>query len=203
MKPSDGTGEPQQLTNLGGQVHVNSWSPDGSTLAVHHHSGQTPTRILMLSLDSADAKPRLFYGGSASAAGNPDFSPDGRYVAYQSSESGAQEIYIRPYSGAGGHKPVSVGGGREHRWTKAGELFYRSRNGDRMMTVAVTTEPTLKVGIPVQLFEGAYYSNPSTVSPQYDVTSDGQRIVIVKPVASADALAARPRVVVVLNALTN
>ena len=213
VAPSDGSGEPRQVTQLRGQVHVDSWSPDGRTLAIHHHPPQTPVSMLMVSMDAPDAKPQLFLqraGGFSNEAAT--FSPDSRYVAYASAETGRTEIYIRPYPGPGGQETVSVGGGTEPVWTKNGELFYRSLTGERMMAVAVTTQPTLKVGRPVQLFEGPYFISPTgSLRPQYDVTADGQRFLMLAASSGADAsgsapaslassvAGARPRLVVVQN----
>jgi hypothetical protein len=93
---------------------------------------------------------------------------------------------------------VSVGGGREPIWAKNGDLFYRSPNGERMLAVPVATEPALKIGTPAQLFQGPFYI-PATGSPrpQYDVTSDGQRLLMLTTRLSTDPSATRPRIVIV------
>ena len=194
---SDGSGQPRQLTTLGWQVHVDSWSPDGRMLTLHHHRLERPAPILMLSLDRVGSKPEVFLEGDFNAEG-ANFSPDGRYVAYLSQETGQREIYIRPYQGSGGQVTVSVGGGREPIWAKNGDLFYRSLSGERMFVVAVATAPMLKVGTPVQLFQGPFYI-PATGSPrpQYDVTADGQRSLMLTTRSSTDSPPARPRIVIV------
>jgi len=194
---SDGSGQPRQLTTLGGQVHVDSWSPDGRMLTLHHHRLERPAPILMLSLDRVGSKPEVFLEGDFNAEG-ANFSPDGRLVAYLSQETGQREIYIRPYQGSGGQVTVSVGGGREAMWAKNGDLFYRNLSGERMFVVPVATEPMLKVGTPVQLFQGPFYI-PATGSPrpQYDVTADGQRSLMLTTRSSTDSPPARPRIVIV------
>jgi Tol biopolymer transport system component len=194
---SDGSGQPRQLTSLGGQVHVDSWSPDGRTLTLHHHLLERPTSIFLLSLDRAGSKPDVFLEGDFNAEG-ANFSPDGRSVAYLSQETGQREIYIRSYRGSGGQVTVSVGGGREPIWAKNGDLFYRSLNGERMFAVQVATEPTLRVGTPVQLFQGPFYI-PGTGSPrpQYDVAADGQRLLMLTTRSSTDSSPARPQIVIV------
>jgi Tol biopolymer transport system component len=197
--PSDGSGEPRQVTRLGGVVHVDSWSPDGRTLAIHHHPPQGPVSMQMVSMEAPAAKPQFFLqrGFSNEAA---TFSPDGRYVAYASSETGQNEIYIRPFPGPGGQETVSVGGGREPVWTKSGGLFYRSLTGERMMAVPVTAQPALKVGQPLQLFEGPYFISPTgSLRPQYDVTADGQRFLMLAAGPATDGSGNRPRIVVVQN----
>ncbi len=201
VEPVDGSAPPRQLTSLGGQVHVDSWSPDGRTLTIHHHrSGALGTTIYLLSLDQADAKPQPFVNAADNKEG-ADFSHDGRHVAYLSNESGRREVYIRPYPGPGAATTVSDGGGVEAVWSPRGdEVFYRSPNGDRMFAVPVTSSPALKVGTPVQLFQGRYFIAPTgSPRPQYDVSADGRQCLMLGPPAGADAALARPRIVVVQN----
>ena len=123
----------------------------------------------MLPMDQAEPKPQVFNVGE-SGAESADFSPDCRYVAYLSAEAGQREIYIRPYQHSGGRETVSVGGGREPVWANNGDLFYRNLTGDRMFAVSVTTEPKLKVGAPVPLFQGPYYYTSAAGSPQPQIT---------------------------------
>jgi hypothetical protein len=95
---------------------------------------------------------------------------------------------------------VSVGGGRESVWANNGDLFYRSLTGERMFAVSVTTEPALKVQRPVELFQGPYYiSSGGSPRPQYDVTADGQRFLLLASVPGTNASVARPRMVVIQN----
>ena len=89
---------------------------------------------------------------------NAVFSPDGRYVAHVSDQTGEREIYIRPFPGPGGQETVSVGGGDEPAWASNGELFYRRPSDYAMMVVEVSTEPTLTVGQPRELFRGGAVS---------------------------------------------
>ena len=95
--------------------------------------------MLMVSVDKEGAEPEPFVQDEPFAEG-ATFSPDGRYVAYSSTDTGEREIYIRAYPRMGGKTTVSVGGGREVLWGRNGELFYRNR--DRMMAVTVATQPT-------------------------------------------------------------
>jgi serine/threonine-protein kinase len=199
VEPSDGSGQPRQLTNLGGQVHVDSWSPDGRTLTVHHHPPEGSVSILMLPIDQANPRPEVFLKGDFNAE-SAGFSRDEHYVAYVSQATGQREVYIRPYAKPGGQVTVSVGGGQEPVWAATGDLFYRSLTGERMFAVPVTTVPTLKLGTPVQLFQAPYYISP-TGSPraQYDVTADGRRFLMLAPSPGTDPSVARPHVVVVEN----
>ena len=111
----------------------------------------------------------------------PRFSPDGRWLAYVSNESGRPEIFVQPYPGPGGKWQISTESGTEPAWNRNGrELFYRS--GNKMMAVVITTEPTLSAGKPRMLFEGRYLRSdfPQT-GMAYDVSPDGQRFLMVKP----------------------
>ena len=121
------------------------------------------------------------------------FSPDGRWLAYMSNESGRNEVYVQPFPGPGGKWQISTGGGTELVWARNGrELFYR--NGDKMMVVDIQTQPTLAASTPRLLFEGSY-ERANNFRPNYDVTPDGQRFVMIK---GSEALQAT-QINVVLN----
>jgi eukaryotic-like serine/threonine-protein kinase len=97
----------------------------------------------------------------------PRFSPEGRWLAYHSNESGRNEVYVQPFPGPGGKRLISNEGGIEPIWSRSGrELFYRS--GDKMMAVDIQTTPTFKAGPPHVLFEKSGYFSASR---QYDVVS--------------------------------
>jgi dipeptidyl aminopeptidase/acylaminoacyl peptidase len=199
VQPSDGSGESQQLTQLGGQVHVDSWSPDGTLLAIHHHPPNDAVRIFMVPMEPRPGTPRPFDTGDFNAE-SADFSRDRRYVAYLSTDSGQREISIRAYPGPGGQASVSVGGGREPVWVDNGDIFYRNLTGESFFAVSVKTQPSLQIGRPVKLFQGPYYM-PRTGSPraQYDVTADGRRFLVLAPSSNGDVAATRPHIIVVQN----
>ena len=106
-------------------------------------------------------------------------SPDGRWVAYQSDESGRSNIYVRPYPNIDdGRWQISSNGGREPVWGRDGrELFYRTVDG--MMVTNIETSPTLSVSRPELLFTGAY---EWTGARSYDISLDGQRFLMMKVV---------------------
>jgi serine/threonine-protein kinase len=177
-RAADGSGPIEKLASLTGAGEPSSWSPDGKALAftdVHPSSGAD---IWVLSLDGA-REPRPFVQTNAAEAGGA-FSPDGRWIAYDSKESGRLEVYVQPFPGPGGRWQVSTEGGRQAHWAKNGrEIFYRS--GDKMMVVEVETNPSFRVSRPELLFEGNYAGGVEAFgSANYDVTADGRRFVMIR-----------------------
>jgi hypothetical protein len=105
------------------------------------------------------------------------FSPDGRWLAYTSNQSGRFEVYVQAFHEGGARWQISSDGGTEPVWGRNGrELFFR--NGDKMMAVDVATDPKFHAGKPRLLFEGRYEAYSLTTS--YDVAPDGVRFVMVK-----------------------
>jgi hypothetical protein len=106
--------------------------------------------------------------------GDPVFSPDGRWIAYSSDDSGTLEVYASPYPGPGGKIQLSTGGGFFPRWREDGaELFYQTTTA--LMVVPVAWTPTPRPGRPQVLFEIAG-ANPMG----YDVSRDGKRFYVVE-----------------------
>jgi hypothetical protein len=120
--------------------------------------------------------------------GAPQFSPDGRWLAYVSDDSHHQgQIYVRAYPAPGGPWQISTDGGNEPQWNPNGrELFYRS--GDKMMAVDISTQAGFAPGKPRQLFEGRYIKTSGGYGrANYDVSADGQRFLMLKPVEQGQA----------------
>ena len=184
-KLADGTGSEERLTSSENAQEPLSWSPDGKVLAFDDESPITGADIWTLRVEGDPGKP--------GQAGKPrvllktpfletaeQFSPDGRWLAYESDESGRNEIYVQPFPGPGGKWQVSTEGGSEARWAANGrELFYR--NGDRMMVVEVSATPSgFSAGKPRLLFEGKYLAGGRTGA--YSVSPDGQRFLMIQTV---------------------
>jgi serine/threonine-protein kinase len=175
--PADGNGAAERLTTSDNVQFPGSWSPDGQVLAFTEADPTTGWDIWMLGLQG-DRKPQPFLQ-TPSNEGGPVFSPDGRWLAYQSDESGRNEIYVRPFPGPGGKRQISTEGGVEPVWARNGrELFYR--NGDKMMVTAVETKPVFAPAKPKLLFEGHYEAGSFPFEPDYDVSPDGQRFLMIK-----------------------
>jgi hypothetical protein len=96
---------------------------------------------------------------------------------------------------------LSVGGGREVVWARTRELFYRNEARDRLLAVSVTTQPTLRVGVPKEVLTGRFGVNNAGLAPRplYDVTPDGRRFLTLQDVADDSAKRSEPRLVVVQN----
>ncbi len=108
--------------------------------------------------------------------GSAAFSPNGKWIAYQSDETGRPEIYVKPVPGPGARVPISSNRGMAPVWARDGrELFYRE--GTAMMAVAVSTELTFSAERPVLLFDGPFQAD-GTGHPSYDVSLDGQRFLM-------------------------
>jgi Tol biopolymer transport system component len=161
-----------------------SISPDGHTLAFVRQSANGGD-IYVLSLDD-DPKPQPVVTTNGYDGGG-QFSPDGHWMAYVSNESGQFEVYVRPYPGPDRKLQVSPHGGTHPKWTRNGkELFYRS--GNKMMAVDVSTSPELRTSQPHLLFEQRYAFGGAQTIPNYDVSPDGQRFLMVKDESSSGRL---------------
>ncbi len=114
---------------------------------------------------------------------NAQFSPDNRWVAYASNETGSMEIYVSPFPSGSGKWQVSRAGGQEPRWRQDGkELFYLTADG-KMIAVAVATGTTFEAGSLVALFP-THGRQPVSAEDHfsYDVTGDGQRFLVITKV---------------------
>lgn len=173
-KAADGSGKVEPLLVKEQDVLASSWTPDGKTLAFYCHGLDSLHDIWVFPLDGEPSA--LIHDPFDKRL--PKISPDGRWLAYVSNESGRDEIYVQPFPELGKRWLISNAGGNEPVWSKNGqELFYR--NGRRMMSVSIQTAPEFQPGTPQVLFEEEYevdiYSDQS-----YDVTPDGQRFVMIQ-----------------------
>jgi eukaryotic-like serine/threonine-protein kinase len=186
---ADGSGGREQLRNSNKLDVPFSFSADGQLLSFVEVNPATGDDTWVLRM--SDRKAQLFLA----SADAPTFSPDGHWLAYVSEESGRREVYVQPYPGPGGKYQISTDGGTEPVWNRNGrELFYR--DADTMMAVDIDTHPAFAAGKPHQLFEGNYVLDYFP-GPFYDVSSDGQRLLMLKPVEQSQV--APSQIDVVLN----
>ncbi len=175
--PQDG-GALERLT-VGPEQYPGSWSPDGQLLAFVKLSSTGGWEIW---IHSRAGERRLRPSGSLPAVERyPAFSPDGRWLAYVTDESGHDEVWVTPYPGSAKQYKVSTEGGFEPAWAPNGrELFYivvvAGTNLARMMAVDVSPDPNFTAGTPRMLFEAPY--TISTPFRGYDVTPNGKQFVM-------------------------
>ncbi len=186
-RPADRSGPQEQLwepsdNQVRDQARApSSWSPDGQTLAFLVVTGAETgsTEIGMLPREG-EQEPWAFLDTEFDESGAM-FSPNGRWLAYMSNETGRDEVYVQPFSvnGPRGTKQISVGGGTEPVWAPdSRELFYR--DGDKMMAVTIGNELELSVETPRLLFEGRFLPGPPWAPRNYDISPDGQRFLMIQ-----------------------
>ena len=171
---------------LGTAVYLGSWATNGTLLGFRGSEG----RYDLVTLTPPDSTWRELLATPATER-DPRYSPDGRWVAYSSDQSGQAEVYVLPRDGRGVGQIVSLGGGREPHWAGNGrEIIFRRASS--IMSVAVQTGTGVRVlGAPRELFTAEYDFSQDT---NWDVTADGRRFVFVRNDAAA------PRgLVVILN----
>jgi len=155
-----------------------SWTPDGQALAFVDAAPTDISNIKLFRRSRGTVEPLI--EGPATERG-PSFSPDGRWLAYESNESGRFEVYVRPFPASGVPRQISTNGGGLARWSSDGrEVFFMIAR--RFYAVPIRTAPTLEVGAPRLLFELPFGPTGGGVGPPpWDVTPDGQRFIFVKP----------------------
>jgi serine/threonine-protein kinase len=171
-KPADGSAEPELLVSLDTRAVPMSFSPDGRFLAFERMSPAGSSDIWILPLQG-DRKPRPFLETPPDES-MARFSPDSRWLAYVSSESGPSEVYVRPFPGPGGRWQISTSGGVEPRWSPTGkEIFYRDEG--KLFKVPVDgSKAAFVAGRPERFLDGMPTGgNPHT----YDLAPDGRRVL--------------------------
>jgi serine/threonine-protein kinase len=195
-KAADGTGAAEQLTDSLSTKGPLSISPDGKQLVYWESTSESATDLRVLSLEGERSSKALL--ATEFTEQNGVFSPDGRWMAYQSNESGQFEIYVRPFPNVNeGRWPISIGGGTRPLWGPGGrELFYLGPGG-RLMVVPVQTTPNFTAGTAEILFERSYYAGGAGISGRtYDISPDGQRFLMIK---ESDDTSTPQSMTVVLN----
>jgi serine/threonine protein kinase/Tol biopolymer transport system component len=183
-KAADGSGVAEPLPTSGHSQTPSSWSPDGTMLAFMEEGeskGFFQFDIWVLSMNDRKTRPVLH---TAANEITPEFSPDGRWLAYVSNESGRHEVYVQPYPGPGERHLISTNGGVQPAWSgNGGELFYVQGGGfdpgggaTALMSVSVTTGPAFQAGRPEKMFENTALLTPWGRS--YDVSPDGRRFLL-------------------------
>jgi len=180
-KLSSGAGADELLLESDQPKAPADWSPDGRFLLFRSVDPQTGFDLLLLPV-FGDKKPFPFLKTPFDER-NGQFSPDGKWVGYQSNESGRFEIYVQPFPGPGRKFQISTNGGAQPRWNKNGkEMFYVSLDS-KMMAAPVKLSPdgqSLETDTPTALFPVRIAGGPVSAfnKQQYAVSSDGQRFLV-------------------------
>jgi len=191
---ADGSREADRLTTIDANARSShpvrvptSWSPDGRTLVFTQRLRSTASvnrDIWVFTRGDSASEVRPFLV-SASDESSAEISPDGRYLAYASNQSGQSEVYVQPFPGSGRRELISTDGGSQPVWARNGrELFYRAPGPGpmmRMMVVDVTPGDAFNAGKPRVLWEAMNVRYPAgTGGRVYDVGPDGQRFLMIQ-----------------------
>jgi len=175
---ADGTGQPERITTESRDLRPEAFSPDGALLVYREGF---PSDLYALSMDGERTEQPLIV--TEFHEGYSAISPDGRWLAYTSDETGQLEVYVRPFPNVNDGKwPISMDGGEEPLWGPDGhEIFYRRATDNAVLVVSVEAEPSFTVGRPEVLFTGDFLGfGLSLPRPDYDVSPDGQRFLMLK-----------------------
>lgn len=201
---SDGAGAPQQLTSNINQRTPVSISPDGKRLAFSEqaHIGLRDIWTLPLEHEATGlkgGKPEPFLQTPADER-SPMFSPDGRWLAYVSNESGAYQVYVRSFPGREGKWQISTAGGSYPVWSSNGrDLFFRAIDNRIMVAGYTASVDSFSSGKP-RLWSPTPLADFGPVgTTSYDVAPDGKRIVALMPVAAPEAQHDQNHIVFLLN----
>ena len=198
LRRADASGEERALLATSKSEVLTDWSRDGKYLLFRQQHPETGGDLwyLQRSEDGSEWEPQPFLQ-EPSLQGAGTFSPNGRYAAYVSRESGEQEVYVQPFPNGGSKVTVSNGGGHQVRWSRDGkELFYV--RGRTLMAVSVSTEGEFSAGSPIELFEHPGLTRGSDRS-SYDVSLDGRKFLLATPVGYDPTQASQRAVRVVQN----
>ena len=191
---ADGSRPDTVLVHLDRQVQEVEWSRDGKWLVVRTDNGTTGSGDLVGIRTSGDTTPVPLVASSFTEL-NPAVSPDGRWLAYASNESGQNEIFVRPFPNTTDSRwQVSTGGGYQPRWAPNGTaLYFIEPSAGQLMTVPVTTNPTFAAGVPRALFSTASFTVDG-FHTSFELTPDGRHFMFTAPLL-ATTTAAPPALV--------
>jgi Tol biopolymer transport system component len=177
--PADGSGAARTLVRLERQVQEVTWSPDGRWVVVRTDNATAGAGDIVAVRASGDTTP-VPVAASEFTEINPALSPNTRWLAYASNESGIYEVYVRPFPGPGGRWQISNGGGDQPVWSRDGrELFYLSLDG-ALIAAQVRETPVFSVSELRRLFDASGFVNGG-FHQSFDVMPDGRSFVFFSP----------------------
>jgi len=178
-RPPDGSEVATEVFPAGGQNFIRSVAPGDSLILVRRNGGATGRDLLVTRM----GLPETEFDGYLTAQwneGNSEFSPDGKWVAYQSDESGGARIYVHSFPDITGQRSISPGPGTDPAWSPDGNTIYY-RNGSQFLSVDLTFEPSFSVSAPKLLFEEESYTRQIVNGwvSNWDIHPDGENFVVV------------------------
>jgi serine/threonine-protein kinase len=193
---ADGTGTAQRLATPTTPLDQPSLSPDGKRMVLRNLVAGLGEDIVMLSMEGERRIEPLIH--TPFRERNAEISSDGRWIAYQSNESGGDQIYVRPFPAVdSGRWQVSTTGGQKPFWARNGrELFYTANDGSLMSVPIQEPDAAFNFGNAVRLFDTSPYNGAGLIGRTVDVSPDGKRFLMVKSLKEEETLA---QINVVLN----
>jgi Tol biopolymer transport system component len=193
VKPASGRGNEEPLLKTSQAKFPTDWSSDGKLLLYMETNAKSKWDVWILPLEG-DRTPRPFSQGDFDKV-DAKLSPDGKWIAYSSDESGQPQIYVQPFPGGGGKYQISTGGGGNPRWRRDGKELFYIRGDGKLMAVEVKAGSTFETGAAKPLFDTPvrFVASLLLVDP-YAVSRDGQRFL-----TNDFAETSAPPITVVLN----
>jgi serine/threonine-protein kinase len=213
VQRADGSGQVERLTDGPANQLTTTISPDGKYVVLLEQHERTGNDLALLRLDRSDTALRTPGGGAPPerkletepfiatnyTEAHPELSPDGRFLAYMSNDTGQQQIYVVPFPDRNGRWLISQETGTRPVWSANGkELFYATSAGAIMAVPILQTSPTFVAGNPVKLFDWPTIGVPG-LARTYDVSRDGRRFLMIKEPGGVSRDAPPSTMAVVLN----
>jgi Tol biopolymer transport system component len=176
VKGLNGTGEDEALLKSDARKLPTDWSPDGQFILYESFDSKTSKNDLwVLPVDNRQPRPFL---QTEFDERQGHFSPDGRWVAYCSDESGRYEVYVEGFPTPGGKRQISINGGTDPKWRRDGKELFYLRTDHQLMAVEVKSGSAFESDVPKALFETQVLTAGVTFLSHYVVSNNGQRFLL-------------------------